>query len=185
MGKLAREVTTLDHLSSGRAVLGVGLGNPPAIEYGSFGEPTEPRIHAAMLDEALPILDRFLRGERVDHDGPYYRVHARLGPPAVQRPRPPIWVAATLPRRRPVERARRWDGIVPLSSTLEPLRPEEVAAFVQSFQPRPGYDIVAALGPDSTAEAFRHAGATWLIDGPSWGEPFEDLRRRVALGPPS
>src|SRR5207342_948276 len=49
--KLAREVTTLDRLSRGRAILGVGLGTPIDAEYGTFGEPTDPRILAERLDE--------------------------------------------------------------------------------------------------------------------------------------
>src|SRR5688572_9965748 len=38
---LARQVTTVDHLSGGRAVLGVGLGVPPDAEYAALGEPAE------------------------------------------------------------------------------------------------------------------------------------------------
>lgn len=127
--KVAKEVTTLDHLSGGRAVLGVGLGFPPDIEYGAFGEPTDVRVHGAKLDEALPIIDRLLRGDPVDHDGEHYQVHAHLNPPAVQRPRPPIWVAATLPHRRPLARARRWDGIFPISAERGPLMPSLSASL--------------------------------------------------------
>jgi alkanesulfonate monooxygenase SsuD/methylene tetrahydromethanopterin reductase-like flavin-dependent oxidoreductase (luciferase family) len=87
--KLAKEITTLDHLSHGRVIVGVGLGVPPDIEYGAFGEPVEARVHAAMLDEGLPLLDSFLRGDPVDHDGEHYQVHAHLSPAAFQRPRRP------------------------------------------------------------------------------------------------
>ena len=61
--KLAREVTTLDRLSHGRAILGVGLGNPIDVEYGPFGEPTDPRILAGRLDEGLEIIDGLFAGE--------------------------------------------------------------------------------------------------------------------------
>ena len=84
--KLAKEITTLDHLSAGRVVFGVGLGVPPEDEYAAFGESPHQRTHAAMLDEALPVLDTMLRGERVDHDGEHYHVHAHLTPPTLQRP---------------------------------------------------------------------------------------------------
>ena len=43
VSKLAREVTTLDRLSGGRMVLGAGLGAPIGDEFGSFGEPADPR----------------------------------------------------------------------------------------------------------------------------------------------
>lgn len=183
--KLAREITTVDHLSGGRVILGVGLGVPADIEYGAFGEPTDPRVHAAMLDEALPILDSFLRGDRVDHDGEHYRVHAHLNPPAVQRPRPPIWVAGTLPHRRPIERARRWDGMYPLSSAVGPLSPTDLAELVKVLDPRPGYDVVTSLGPDMTVTQLEQAGATWVIDGPGPAEPFNEFRSRLGHGPPT
>lgn len=183
--KLAKEVVTLDHLSGGRAVLGVGLGVPPDTEYGAFGEVTDARVHAAMLDEALPLLDAFLTGDRVDHDGPHYRVHARLDPPAVQRPRPPIWVAATLGRRPPLQRARRWDGVFPLGPGPAPLAPRELAGFVADLDPPPGYDVVGVLTPEAQADGLAAAGATWAMDGPPGPEePLSDVRRRIEAGPP-
>jgi alkanesulfonate monooxygenase SsuD/methylene tetrahydromethanopterin reductase-like flavin-dependent oxidoreductase (luciferase family) len=182
--KLAREITTLDHLSGGRAVVGVGLGVPADIEYGAFGEPTDPRIHAAMLDEALPILDGFLRGDRVDHDGEHFRVHAQLNPPAVQKPRPPIWVAATIRRSRPIARARKWDGVYPLSQQSGPVAPADLAELVEALDPSPDYDIVTSIGPDMTVADLERAGATWVIDGSAPGESFEAVCRRVAQGPP-
>lgn len=185
--KLAKEVITLDHLSAGRAVLGVGLGIPVELEYGAFGEPTNVRTHAAMLDEALPMLDQFLRGEAVDHDGAHYSVHAQLRPASLQRPRVPIWVAATLPNPRPVARARRWDGIFPLDARTSArwLTPSTIAGLVSSLDAPAGYEILAMSAPDTTAAEFEQAGATWLIDGfRGPDEPFDELLRRVEAGPP-
>src|SRR6266516_3401264 len=54
--KLAREVTTLDRLTGGRIILGAGLGEPVAGEYGSFGDTTDTRVLAERLDEGCTLL---------------------------------------------------------------------------------------------------------------------------------
>jgi alkanesulfonate monooxygenase SsuD/methylene tetrahydromethanopterin reductase-like flavin-dependent oxidoreductase (luciferase family) len=183
--KLAKEVCTLDHLSNGRAVLGVGLGVPVDTEYRAFGEPTSARVHAAMLDEALPIIDGFLRGDPVDQAGEYYQVRSQLSPAAVQRPRPPIWVAASVGKRRPLARAAQWDGVYPMGQQAQ-ATPAEIAAIVAVIAPGEGYDVVAGLSPRVTAAELADAGATWAIDGPAWpGEALADVRRRVDAGVPA
>jgi alkanesulfonate monooxygenase SsuD/methylene tetrahydromethanopterin reductase-like flavin-dependent oxidoreductase (luciferase family) len=88
--KLARETVTLDRLSGGRLVLGVGLGTPPEDEYGSFGEPTDPVVRAAMLDEGLEVLTRLWTGETVSFRGRHYRVdEVAFQPTPLQRPASP------------------------------------------------------------------------------------------------
>jgi alkanesulfonate monooxygenase SsuD/methylene tetrahydromethanopterin reductase-like flavin-dependent oxidoreductase (luciferase family) len=182
--KLAKEIATLDHLSVGRVIVGVGLGVPAETEYGAFGEPMQARLHAAMLDEALPLLDAFLRGEPVDHDGGHYQVTAHLNPPAHQRPRPPIWVAATLPHAKPVARARRWDGIFPLDSRSGPPSADALAQLVSTLDPPAGYDVVGTLTPELPVADLARAGATWAMDGPAGpAEPFADVRARIQAGP--
>jgi alkanesulfonate monooxygenase SsuD/methylene tetrahydromethanopterin reductase-like flavin-dependent oxidoreductase (luciferase family) len=61
--QLARQVSTLDNLSGGRAIFGAGLGGPIEDEYGSFGEPTDPKLLAERLDEGLHLLNRYWSGE--------------------------------------------------------------------------------------------------------------------------
>lgn len=184
--KLAKEIATVDHLSGGRMILGVGLGVPPDLEYSVFGEPAEARVHASKLDEALPLLDAFLRGDRVDHVGPHYEVHARLNPPALQRPRPPIWVAATLPHKRPIARARKWDGIFPLTAPDGPVLPQAMADLIAELGMPADYDVVGILTPQSPANELRDAGATWALDGPAGpDEPYDEVLDRIRSGPPA
>ena len=50
---VAKHLTTLDHLSGGRATLGVGLGDPPDLDFSDFGDEASYRVRAAITDEAL------------------------------------------------------------------------------------------------------------------------------------
>ena len=191
---LARQVTTVDHLSGGRVVLGVGLGVPPDVEYASFGESADPRHHAALVDEGLDVIDALWRGGPVEHDGDAHHVHGvRFAPLPVQRPRVPIWSACSLPARAGVRRAARWDGIVPVYATateFRPLTPDEVAGIVAEIgesRSLDGFDVVVfALAPDEALRGeYRDAGATWLIEGPAPGDDWVDDAMAIAVeGPP-
>ena len=113
--QLARQVATLDSLSGGRVIFGAGLGGPIEDEYGSFGEPTDQIVLAERLDEGLDLLQRYWSGEPVNHHGKHYHAHdVTLLPASTQRPRPPVWIGGFWPHRRPMRRAARWDGAVPL-----------------------------------------------------------------------
>lgn len=71
--KLASETATLDRLSNGRLILSVGLG---AIDTGfnDFGEITDRRIRAELMDEGLEILTRLWKGKPFRHAGKHYKV---------------------------------------------------------------------------------------------------------------
>jgi alkanesulfonate monooxygenase SsuD/methylene tetrahydromethanopterin reductase-like flavin-dependent oxidoreductase (luciferase family) len=179
---LAKQLTTLDHLSGGRAVLGVGLGEPPDADFAAFGDPVDARERAALLDEGLQLLDGLLRGP-VDHHGERFRVETELRPSPVQRPRPPVWVAAVAPHRRPLARAARWDGVVPLGPSAV-LLPEELSGYVGAVPRRPGWEVVAARAAGVSADEYADAGATWLVEG-TWPDDgwVDEMRTRVRQGP--
>ncbi|AXH95425.1 LLM class flavin-dependent oxidoreductase [Ornithinimicrobium avium] len=125
------------------------------------------RTRAARLDEGLDVLDQLLRGP-TDHRGEHYRVAADLRPRPVQSPRPPIWVAGVAPNRRPLARARRWDGVVPNGKDGD-LTPEELTAYLSlDGEPtRQGWDVVAHRAPGTAAADYAEVGATWLIESVS------------------
>jgi alkanesulfonate monooxygenase SsuD/methylene tetrahydromethanopterin reductase-like flavin-dependent oxidoreductase (luciferase family) len=179
---VARELITLDHLSGGRGLLGVGLGDPAEFDFAAFGDAADARERAARLDESLTVIDGLLRGP-VKHEGEHFHVDAELRPRPVQQPRPPIWVAGVTPHRRPLERALRWDGFVPISlSSL--MSPEDIAAYLDGVDRPDGWELVANLAPGYGPEDYEAIGATWVIEG-AW--PVEDwvaeLRDRIKGGP--
>jgi alkanesulfonate monooxygenase SsuD/methylene tetrahydromethanopterin reductase-like flavin-dependent oxidoreductase (luciferase family) len=160
VSKLAREVTTLDRLTGGRMVLGVGLGAPVADEFGTFGETTDARELAARLDEGLTALDLLWSGEPVTFHGDHVVVEdVAFLPTPVQRPRVPIWVGGVWPAKPPMRRAARWDGAAPiLPWGDDENRPQPDAATVR--------EIIAFLR-SCRAEAQLGLG----LDG----EPFDVL----------
>ena len=97
---LAREAMTVDHLSGGRLGLGLGAGASDydwKIARGLDPWPFSERVER--FREAVEIVDRLLRGEVITSSGRYYRVaDASLRPGPIQRPRPPLTVAASGPR---------------------------------------------------------------------------------------
>lgn len=199
--KLARETVTLDHLSAGRLILGVGLGARSNAEFKAFGDEGHPKVRAAMLDEGLEVLTGLWRGEAFSYQGEYYQIEeTQFRPPPVQSPRIPIWVAGTWPNKRPFRRAARWDGVFPLGagqSHLEMMAPDEmkeVAAYV--MQHRTGdvpIDIVhSGITPgrkrSEDAEIvmpYAALGVTWWLENinPERGS-FRKMRERVRFGPP-
>jgi alkanesulfonate monooxygenase SsuD/methylene tetrahydromethanopterin reductase-like flavin-dependent oxidoreductase (luciferase family) len=105
--KVAREAVSLDHLSNGRLILGVGLGDTSVdISFAPFGEATDPRQRAGMLDEALNVLVGLWSGQPFRYDGAYFHLEeVTLLPRPVQSPRIPIWVGGGWPLPGPTQRA--------------------------------------------------------------------------------
>jgi len=206
VSKLAREVTTLDRLTGGRMVLGVGLGAPIPDEFGSFGESIDPKDLAARLDEGLTALNLLWSGEPVTFRGEHVLVEDVVFlPTPVQRPRVPVWVGGEWPSRPPMRRAARWDGAVPLllpGHGRKPLQPDaatvrEIHRFLTGQRDRAGlagepFDLVmSGTSPAAPAAAadltgpLAEAGATWWAEC-MWDdlERAEPMLRRVDQGPP-
>jgi len=109
----AMAMTTLDHISNGRATLGMGVGGVPAdLEaVGMGGTPNTELVER--LDEQLDAIDRLLRGETVTRPGGFYPTKDAVVQKPVQEPRPPILVAAQGPRsiRVAARRADIWNSV--------------------------------------------------------------------------
>jgi alkanesulfonate monooxygenase SsuD/methylene tetrahydromethanopterin reductase-like flavin-dependent oxidoreductase (luciferase family) len=95
----AKELMTLDDISQGRLLLGVGAGGL-GWDAEVLGEPVlSPGQRVSRLGEFVELLDSLLTQPVTDFSGEYYRaVAARMLPGPVQQPRPPFVVAANGPR---------------------------------------------------------------------------------------
>jgi probable F420-dependent oxidoreductase len=90
---VAKQVATLDHLTEGRLIFGVGVGGEFPKEYEVCGVPRNER--GARLTEGIGLLRRFWSGDKVSHDGRFYGnfTDVPMRPPARQSGGPPIWCA--------------------------------------------------------------------------------------------
>jgi alkanesulfonate monooxygenase SsuD/methylene tetrahydromethanopterin reductase-like flavin-dependent oxidoreductase (luciferase family) len=112
--KLAREAMTLDHLSGGRFILGVGMGDVNDVGFTHFGEVTDAKARAGMLDAALEVLAGLLSGQPFAYQGAHYQVDEVTFQPVPVRPGGiPIWIGGGWPRKAFARRAARLDGACP------------------------------------------------------------------------
>jgi len=192
---VARASTTLDRLSDGRFVMGVGLGSDKSRELSAFGEELDDRARARLLDEALDVLVALWSGEEVQHDGPAYRADGvRFLPTPVQR-RIPVWVASRYPARPPLRRAARHDGLFPIDLD----RPDQLRELLEVMSAhrapqgpeapdgpadRP-FDVVVEAPPGARADEWEAAGATWWLAGfDQFTITAAVVRSAIAAGPP-
>jgi len=126
-GLTAKLATTLDHLSEGRAVLGIGGAwferehEAFGIDFGSgFGERLD------RLDESVGLLRRLLDGEQVaDHEGAAYRMHDALVEPRPVQRRLPIMIGGSGPKKTLRTLARYGDQWNTSASSIEALKAKD------------------------------------------------------------
>jgi alkanesulfonate monooxygenase SsuD/methylene tetrahydromethanopterin reductase-like flavin-dependent oxidoreductase (luciferase family) len=192
--KLARETVTLDILSEGRLILGIGLGGPS--ELSLMNEETNPRTMAKMADEQLEILKGLWSGEDFSYAGKYYKIDkVRFRPRPIQKPGIKMWGAGTWPKKGPFKRAAKLDGVVPLSEDYRnPLTPDDYRNMIE-YMKKHGlcspYDIVkisfdATKGDDKNRSIldFQDAGVNWWLELVSdWNGNHEKIKDIIMQGP--
>jgi probable F420-dependent oxidoreductase len=161
----AKSFATLDRLSQGRVIVGVGAGHVPE-EFAALGVDFSQR--GRLLDEAIDALDVALTEEFPAFSGPTWSAaDGGIGPRPVQRPRPPIWIGGSSPAalRRAGERGEGW---LPQGTPRRQMA-EQVAAVLEHRR-RSGREDGIDIG---TVCEFLYVGT------PTW-----DVGRGVISGAP-
>ena len=176
---LAKALATLDQLSAGRVIAGVGVGSLPE-ENAVLGVGYDDR--GAASDEAIEVMQALWESPVADHDGPRFSFTGlKTGPQPVQAPLP-LWVGGSGgPARR--RAARFGQGWHPMSSAqgLDRRMPRMVEALDAVGRDRSSLVVAprVAVGqlPDRAAvESYRAAGADQLIVGTASSE-LDEIRR--------
>jgi len=191
---VARQLATLDHLSRGRAVLGVGLGE--AGDFAPFGEKHGNRLLAEKVDEALEMVTGLWTGEPFTFNGKHYRAEGvTFLPRPVQEPRIPIWIGGGSPGA--LKRAARFDGwVIDGPSQFGGVPLDRVSMGVEKIGEyrggMSGFDVVWGTdlpdderGRAGVVEEAASAGVTYLRER-IYGLRYtgEEAINRVREGPP-
>ncbi len=197
---LAKQVATIDHISGGRSILGLGAGwfQAEFVGTGASFPPLRERMQA--LDEAAEIIKRLFTEERVTFEGQHFQVHDAISEPKPVR-RPPILIGGGGERVLMGIAARHADiwnnqaGFQPLlGQKVEALRKrcEELGRDFDSIEI--SQQCVVVIGPDESSARSSleraqkiyggHMGAG-LEEHGLWGSPervIERIERHRALG---
>ena len=161
---LAKQAVTVDHISGGRLILGVGTGWHEE-EHRRFGIPFfDAPERVDRLEEALDVITALMTGEPASSAGRHYTLEDAMAlPPPVQRPRIPILIAAHRPRmlRLAARRADIWDTFATIAGTATEGVASDLGERVRIFE-----DACRELGRDPTAVRR----SVWV-----GSEPFQSL----------
>jgi alkanesulfonate monooxygenase SsuD/methylene tetrahydromethanopterin reductase-like flavin-dependent oxidoreductase (luciferase family) len=188
---VAREAVTLDHLSNGRLVLGVGLGIDFWREFSAFGEPaTDDVARAKLVDDGIEIIQGLWSGEEISYYGDAHTVErVRFLPRPLQQPSIPIWSAAIFPMRHegPVVRAARCDGVMPFGAAGQPT-PDEVRGIrggIEKHRTTDAHLDICLHGPPAEAKAYEAAGVDWYALSFWMQEQLDWVHDVIKAGPPA
>lgn len=183
--------------------MAVGLGAADT-GFTEFGEETNMKVRAELMDEALDIITGLFYGHLFEYLGKHHRLESTQFFPPPDPIKRTIWVVGLLGSNRSMSRVIKYQGLLPSVRDgnrkwrmLEPGDVEPMQAFVEQQGCDESYDIVVegtTLGDDSVkaqeeVRKWQDAGATWWVEsmGQTQDEPGrrELFKERVTQGPPA
>jgi hypothetical protein len=189
---------TLDVLSNGRLILGLGIGGP-AVEFEAFGEKYDTKVLAEKLEEELEIIQGLWTGESFSFSGKHYSIdNAAFHPKPIQTPRIPLILGGSWPAKKPFIRAAQFDGVMPIHKNFpQDLTPSELKEIVSLIKDNRKTDdnfeiIVSGTGfftPDQREEiiqSYIDSGITWWLEhiNTLMQPSVEAMMEIVKQGPP-
>jgi alkanesulfonate monooxygenase SsuD/methylene tetrahydromethanopterin reductase-like flavin-dependent oxidoreductase (luciferase family) len=178
---LAKQVATLDHLTGGRAELGIGAGSFwDAIAAMGGPRRTRPESIEA-LEEALDVLDLMWSGQRsVRYDGRHYQLAGtHPGPQPVHDVG--RWIGAVGPRMLRLV-GRRGTGWIPSSGPVPPDRLPELIGIVEEAATDAGRDPTQIRRIYNVMGTIGGTGSGWFDGGPeAWVDQLVTLTRDVGM----
>lgn len=183
----AKQIATLDRLSAGRLIFGVGIGGEFPAEYAACGIPLNER--GARLGESIEVLKHLWTGESVDYQGQYFQLdNVKMLPSPMQRAGPPVWCGG----RQPASLARAGrlaDGYISYAITPERFRQslETIAESMEATDRKlqtfgTGHLLFTRIDDDyesAFAAANDHLSARYAMD---FSKP---TRKYAAIGRPA
>ena len=199
---VAREAATLDRLSKGRLVVGVGLGDDGWREFSSFrGEVVDPAQRAPIRDDSLDLLRMFWSGDEVRWEGKHFAVESTSFLPQPAQDPLPVWVACRWPHQRPLARAARHQGCFPLfdqggwdipvfpdPADVSIVRSELIAQGASTDIDIVCRGVSTLIEPRERSEGFASleaVGMTWWLESFGPGEPPVDIVEEVVRRGPA
>jgi alkanesulfonate monooxygenase SsuD/methylene tetrahydromethanopterin reductase-like flavin-dependent oxidoreductase (luciferase family) len=191
---IAKEVSTLDRLSKGRMILGVGLGIDS--DFSNFGENTDRLIRREKLDESLHILKGLWANKPFTFKGKFFNIKEVEFFPKPFQDKIPIWVGGIWPNKKPFQRAAQYDGVFPIKvsgdENLSPNDYREIIKYIKQYRSSfDSYDIIKPIvttgikEEDEWINGYRNIGITWFVESmwPGRGS-LDNFKKIISRGPP-
>lgn len=187
---VAQQVATLDMISKGRFLFGVGVGGDRPRDFRIYG--LDPKERGARMEESLRLMKQLWSGDEVNHHGRFYSVEGKLGVKSYTEPTPPVLIGQ---RGGPTPlQQRAYDRVVNVAQGWLPYTtaPELFARGLEAIVERGGKNLILGVvewthigtgdGQAAIEYSVQRKAADYGRAGAAPGAAVERMRRLVNAG---